>query len=297
MSFTLTNFYMKFKQRHFVHKNPIFGRTKKQQSAMTYEYNNVYWFLFEFLKRSEEYKKVCKSKGQSGSANLKKLYQDFGDIHSMTFQQWWGEKNKRFGVYSRGAYLFAEQTDYVVREITNTDDLFIDDSVMNVQIPLSMSKREISKLFHTLLRNKHKGTVGRRKSAHEHSTAIYKIQGRVELDALKKCLMVYDAYEQNRLIRNNKEKQNEVLKLWEIGNNKEIVPLQKHRITKDDPDYVNKRRYLASLVDKLHKRALKLIKNAETGVFPNLLDNSPYKKTQKKPVRVSRPGHIIVKRK
>ena len=287
---------MEFKQRHFIHKHPIFGRTKKQQSAKTYEYNNVYWFLFEFLKRSEEYKKVCKSKGRSGSANLKKLYQDFGDIHSMTFQQWWGEKDKRFGVYSRGAYLFAEQTDYVVREITNTDDLFIDDSVMNVQIPLSMSKREISKLFHTLLRNKHKGTVGRRKSAHEHSTAIYKIQGRVELDALKKCLLVYDAYEQNRLNRKNKDKQHEVLKLWEIGNNKEILGRNKliTQITgkENKQDLLKKKKYASSLVDKLHKRALKLIKNAELGKFPNFEDSSPYKKTDKKIIE-STPGHIV----
>ena len=287
---------MAFKQRHFVHKNPIFGRTKKQQSEKTYEYNNVYWFLFEFLKRSEEYKKVCKSKGRSGSANLKKLYQDFGDIHSITFQQWWGEKDKRFGVYSRGAYLFAEQTDYVVREITNKDDLFIDDSVMNVKIPLSMSKREISKLFHTLLRNKHKGTVGRRKSAHEHSTAIYKIQGRVELDALKKCLMVYDAYQQNDIYRKIPGKEHLIKKLWEIGNNKEIATNKEHRIVDNDIDYVSKRRYLASFVDKLHKRALKLIKNAELGKFPNFEDSSPYKKTDKKTdkkIIESTPGHIV----
>ena len=104
--------------------------------------------------------------------------------------------------------------------------------------------------------------------------------------------MVYDAYEQNRLDRKNKDKQHEVLKLWEIGNNKEIAPNKEHQITKDDPDYVSKRKYLSSLVDKLHKRALKLIKNAETGVFPNLLDNSPYKKTDKKVVE-STPGRII----
>ena len=244
---------MKFKQRHFIYKNPLFVRKKTAEDT-------IYWCWFEFLRRSEQYKKVCKSKGKTGESHLKKLYLDFGDIHSMTFREWWTEKNDKFGVYSRGAYLFAEQTDYNVRVIENSDDLFVDDSVLNVQIPLSMSKREISRTLQLLIRKNHKGKVGRRKTAHYHSTALYKVSGRVDIDVInsfKKCLYVYD------------EKKKKTKKLWEIGNTSE-VSIKSKMTWKDDPDITPKKYRLTNIVYKLHERSLELINASEQSSFPKL---------------------------
>jgi len=264
---------MKFKQRHFIYKNPLFVRKKTAEDT-------IYWCWFEFLRRSEQYKKVCKSKGKTGESHLKKLYLDFGDIHSMTFREWWTEKNDKFGVYSRGAYLFAEQTDYNVRVIENSDDLFVDDSVLNVQIPLSMSKREISRTLQLLIRKNHKGKVGRRKTAHHYSTALYKVSGRVDhevIDAFKKSLYVYDEYQLNKKKKTKKLRK----KLWEIGNTLEVVT-KSQMIDKDDSDLkVNwavkeklkdsdKKTYLTSIVYKFHQRSLELINASEQSSFPKL---------------------------
>lgn len=273
----------KWTQRFFIHGSIRFGRNAQQRETQkkTYEYKNIYWFWYEFLKRSDAYKQVCKSKGQKGSSYLKKLYQDFGDIHSSDFHTWWNTKDKQFGVFNRGAYLFAEQSDYNLEVINNKDELVIDKNILNIKVHLSMSKREIKKLFNQIISRYHAGKVGKRKTTHEYSTALYKVQGRVDkgqvIKSLKKYLLVYDRYEQNKRIKNVKDRQ----KVWEIGNDKEIVS-KFYYITKEQlsqtialdeeqkmrgVDTNSKKKYITMYVGKLYKRSKQIIKNVEQGIF------------------------------
>ncbi len=197
-------------KRHFIWTTPEFQRYRngtkynltkdeereelnwwniKQTSVRT---GNVYIFWFEFLKRNEDYKKVCMSKGKIGTTELKKLYLDFGNIHDKSFRQWWRENDK-------GANLFAEQTpEHKIQEITDKDELHFTDNILNIQIPLSFSQRDIARLVSELVKKKHIGKRGKRKNE-KTSSALYKVAGRIDLKSLERTLAVYDLIEKQRL--------------------------------------------------------------------------------------------------
>ena len=48
----------KWSQRYFTHGSIRFGRNAQQRETQkkTYEYKNIYWFWYEFLKRSDAYR-------------------------------------------------------------------------------------------------------------------------------------------------------------------------------------------------------------------------------------------------
>ena len=197
-------------KRHFIWTTPEFQRYKngkkhnltkdeERQELNWWNINqssvrtgNVYIFWFEFLKRNEDYKKVCISKGKTGATELKKLYLDFGNIHDKSFRQWWRENDK-------GANLFAEQTpEHKIQEITDKDELHLTDDILNIQIPLSFSQRDIARLVSELVKKKHSGKRGKRKNE-KTSSALYKVTGRIDLKSLERTLAVYDLIEQQKL--------------------------------------------------------------------------------------------------
>jgi len=235
-------------KRHFINKQPEFQRYKngkkhnltkdeerkelnwwniKQSSVRT---GNVYIFWFEFLKRNEDYKKVCMSKGKTGTTELKKLYLDFGNIHDKSFRQWWRENDK-------GANLFAEQTpEHKIQEITDKDKLYFADDILNIQIPLSFSQRDIARLVSELVKKKHKGKRGKRKNENT-SSALYKVTGRVDLKRLERTLAVYDLIEQQKL-KDKKDRKSYYQIATELRDRHGI------RLFKDDNTYISKQEEL-----------------------------------------------------
>jgi len=318
--------------RNFIHETPKFQRYKtvkgkqirspltKSEEQEEFDYwkiknssvrdSNVYVFWFEFLKRSEKYKQVCDSNGKSGSASLKKLYQDFGNVHKQTFRQWWRENN-------RGAYLFAEQTpEHKVREITSSEELFIGEEFLNIQIPLSFSQRVINRLVANLVKQKHSGSRGKIRTDKD-SSALYKVTGRVNYKSLQKALGVYDLIEREKL-----KSKTDRMPYWEIANelntnafNNIKVTKEKHMFSREEfesykinkrerkleydrklatfkkseynliknfkqefkrsskehaKDHDAKRLILDPIMSRLYRHAKKLIENAESGKFPNM---------------------------
>ena len=262
--------------RHFIHEQPKFGRNRKLYEAdpdylpTQAKYENVYIYWFEFLKRSVAYKKVCDSRGEQGSASLKKLYKYFGNVHMSNFRDWWRDK---------GAYLFAEdRPENEVKRIASKDELIDDPSILNIQIPLEFSKRDISRLVNKIIKKHHSGKRGQRKTDKD-STALFKVKGRVNYSALRKTLYVYDQVMQRKETG---------LTYWQIGNNPIVVKnvitdgeIQKNKsvkrqymdaskqnrqtvVTKTD----DKIQLITATVNRLFKRAQRLIKSAELGSFP-----------------------------
>ena len=113
---------------HFIYKHPLFGKRKETQSGVWFE-RSVYFLWFEYLRRNEKYKAYCEKK--KGTKTIAKLYEDFGDIHSVEFKSWWKET---------GRYLFCEQVDLErVEEISSTKEYreYQADDVLTLAIPIN----------------------------------------------------------------------------------------------------------------------------------------------------------------
>jgi hypothetical protein len=236
---------MAFVKRKFAYKHPIFGRSKQDKEQEYYK-DSVYYFWYEFLKRSDEYKKCCKAKGKG---KLGHIFKDFGDVFNNDFKAWWFTDNK-------GATLFAEQVGYEFGEITKVEDLSVNEQVINIQLPISHSKRTLTRMFNAFLKIRHPGSRGKRNNL--ISTAHYPVVGKVDKFSLEKALIAYDLHKTGKY------------KLWEIGLQRGIT--SKHKFKTEDwiGQRTNEKMILSNTVNRLIRRAEKLIKSAESGKFPNL---------------------------
>lgn len=64
---------------------------------------SIYYWWWAFLKRNRNYQITCTN---NGKGHLSKLYQDFGNIFDIGFEDWW----------KHGKYLFAEQSALVSKQ-------------------------------------------------------------------------------------------------------------------------------------------------------------------------------------
>src|SRR5262249_33685606 len=83
-------------QRHFTSKHPLF-KSRRSVAGEWWE-DSIYYLWWEFLRRHEGYKKTCDN---GGKGKFAKLYADFGNVHDVSFKDWWMKED-------RGAELFAE---------------------------------------------------------------------------------------------------------------------------------------------------------------------------------------------
>lgn len=236
---------MTYKARNFAYENPIFGRSKEAQKATPYK-NSVYYLWWEFLRRNDAYKKCCVNEGKG---RLKNLYRDFGDVFAVDFKTWWRTND-------RGAVLFAEQLPAEFKLIVDGDELINNDKLIYLQIPLALPKRELLKKFHELLDIHHEGRAGIRTNI--NSTAKYPITGHVDIEALKKCLRVYDM-----------KKEHPKMKLWELAKECNIAFAKQTGagITAMDSDT---KLVFANTASRLLKKAKIIIAGTVEGKFPVL---------------------------
>ncbi len=238
---------MAFIKRHFAYENPRFGRSKKEKSLEPYK-NSVYYYWWEFLRRSDTYKKCCKSQGRGF---LKSLYADFGDVFEVDFKTWWQTND-------RGAHLFAEQLSLEFKVIKQSESLIDSDELLYVQVPLNLPKRYLMREFQNVLNKNHKGGRGIR--TNKISTAKYAVSGHVDIDALDKCLRVYDM-----------RKQYPKMPLWEVAQKCRVCSIE-NNISDDGKEskqiVFSKKLVLANTASRLIKKAKVLISNVEKGLFP-----------------------------
>lgn len=229
----------------FAYKHPTFGRSIAIKATQPFK-NSVYYLWWEFLRRSDSYKKCCAS---GGKGELKNIFQDFGDVFATDFKTWW-QTNER------GAFLFAEQLPPKMKLVDEMPDASVAGQVLIVQVPLALPKRFLTAEFQKLLNAHHSGKRGRRNNV--SSTARYPVTGHIDTDALQKCLRVYDLK-----IANPK------MPLWKITQQCKAI---KRDAFIDDSDtqaiITNKKLILASTASRLVKKAEKIIRNVEQGKFP-----------------------------
>ena len=195
----------KYGKRFFVHAYPIFGRKLKDGTLASKRHrrlnvafsgaeawqNSVYYWWWEYLRRSDAYKRCCKQKGEG---KLAALYNDFGDVfayETADFWTWWTEKVNDYE--TRGEYLFAEQ---IARKMEVSDNADFDDveDTLIVKIPLEVRTQHLVRNFRRML-NDYEQRV---KQARNKSRARYKVWAKVSNNTLYKTLKVYDYVQQHK---------------------------------------------------------------------------------------------------
>jgi hypothetical protein len=241
-------------RRHFAFKHPVFRRSKSL--AGDWWEDSVYYFWWEFLKRHEGYKKTCESGGKEQYA---RLYADFGNVHNVSFAEWWNEGN-------RGARLFSEPAlpnsvmPLTAKDIDALPENWDSQSLLIVAIPLSLRKRYILQRLTKIVSQYNKRKRGQR--IFKESLALYRIAAQFKISSLKQMLDAYDLH-----------KSQPSLTLWEIGQKLSLTTkLTQAEISagrgRADPAAVEKKSVLAVAASKKLKLAKQLIDGVGRGVFP-----------------------------
>lgn len=198
---------------------------------------SAYYWWFEFLRRSDSYKEQCRRK--SGG----KVYQDFGDIFQVEFEDWWDSHELLF-LPGSSFGVWPVETDAEFKEAKK-------DNWIVVKVDPSCSKEYLMFYFEDMLDERGLNKKGRVRHNHDVvEPARYPLIRRSNTDFLKIALAVYDEH-----LVNPKP-------LYKIGEKCNVLRLHYPRDTDE------KRAVLTSAVSRYLRRARCLIKNAEQGVFP-----------------------------
>jgi hypothetical protein len=166
--------------RYQKNKNAVGGKTSVKGVPTT---DSIYYLWFEYLKRSEKYKKACANNGKG----MTKLYKDFGNIFEYEgvdgFWVWWNE---------RGQYLFGITSKQEIVEFDTADEVVGYEDYKLIAIPKNVTATTIKKRLNKLvddMKSELKPTA--------EQTAKYSIaQTKVDVKSLKACLMAYDLKQQ-----------------------------------------------------------------------------------------------------
>jgi hypothetical protein len=235
---------MTYTARKFAYKNPTFGRSNAVKATEPFK-NSVYYLWWEFLRRSDAYKKCCTS---GGEGKLKNIYQDFDDVFATDFKTWW-QTNER------GAFLFAEQLPPKFQPIKVIPNEVTMSQVIVLQVPMALPKRFLAAEFQKLLNLHHSGKRGRRNNV--NSTARYPVSGHIDTVALQKCLSVYDM-----------KVANPKMPLWQITQECKAIKRDAFIVDGDTQGIItNKKLILANTASRLVNKAKLIIRNTELGKF------------------------------
>lgn len=207
-------------RRFFIYAPPLrgkaFGGRESKRTPPNAPYTgapswktSVYYYWWEFLRRSEAYKKCCKN---GGKGKLSKLYADFGDVfvesdgkygaEFHTFWDWWTSEHP-VSRQNRGQTLFGEpparRLSETVSSTTPNEDTLV------IEVPLELRTAFLVDQFRTILQEHDK----RHKTAQSKSRALYPVHAKPVLSALHTALIVFDACKINDQSKNKKT-------LWQI---------------------------------------------------------------------------------
>ncbi len=225
-------------QRHFPYQHPTFGRGSKKK------HEDAWWY---YLKHNEEYIKTCE---KSGKGSLFKLYEDFGDVRSDYFKNWWSSD-------SRGGNLFSDPPAQETLRIVPKDEIgSLDEDLLLMSVPLNLPKKFLLQRFRTLLAEKHKEERGKQYA--KRSKATYQFKGQPNIDALMTALNALD-----------RKRRVPTMKLWELG---QFLPQFKHLykeyIKNGTPLDTRDKKLIEATVSRYIKKASLSVDNTSRGMFP-----------------------------
>jgi len=213
----------------------------------------VYYWWWEYLRCNQEYEQYCLNAINKKSKRLEKIYKDFGDIYSVTFDKWWQENY-------RGHVLFAEteiNAPFGVMwfyDWINPEDFEDPKDRIYICIPrYHQSKQKLKKDLMELVDHFHKRKPGKR--LNKKTKVAYRVLGRPNVKALKLHLNIYKC----RLKHPH-------LPLWKVGQLANLFEEKDYLEPKPDTD---SRNVMSAIVSRHLKKAKALIKNVAFGKFPD----------------------------
>ena len=259
--------------KFFIFAPPLIGKRKSKRPLPNAPFKgaeswqtSIYYLWWEYLRRSEAYRKTCSN---GGKGRLAKLYNDFGDIFEEretlkdTFWEWWKQH----------AHLFWEPE--ARQTVIASDAKDTEETDLIIRLPSEVRAAHIVRQVRRLLRE-HEATV---KRAREKSRAKYPVCSKVKLTSLYRHLTVYDV-----MVANPK------LKLHEIADEAGLVVDERIKIYDEDSNFdgnrsiswLLKHNYEAYVLEaeriikrrkrqiaRQHIKAAEVyIANAERGLFP-----------------------------
>lgn len=153
----------------------------------TWTADSIYYLWFEYLKRSEKYKRAC----SAGGKGMQKVFNDFGDVFQYEgldgFWQWWNER----GQYLFGVSPASQLSDFCsLEQVAELETEILAGRYQLVALPTNLTKAALKKRVGKLISDM---TV----SPSKDNLAKYQVKHvKVDADSLKSCLLAYDLRQQ-----------------------------------------------------------------------------------------------------
>lgn len=241
----------------------------------TYLSTSPYFYWYQFLKRSSLYKDCCDNNGQG---KLSWLYDDFGNIFKLNWNEWWE------GYQS----IFEDDehpSPWYLHRIESEEDLamFSDDSNVSIIVNLFESKGKLIKAFSQLLdqviteKNRpieiQSKPKGRPKFTVQELFEGYQFCAVPNIQALDRALKVYDLWHPICHLPKS-----ERTSLYEIG--KQLKLSESFELNgQDDPMRIEKKNKMTATASRYYRQAVIIIENIEKGIFPrNYRSETPSEK-------------------
>ncbi|GJJ02774.1 hypothetical protein RugamoR64_33120 [Duganella rhizosphaerae] len=202
---------------------------------------------FEFLKLSDKYLKCCEN---GGSGPLAELYQEFGDVRDISYEQWKTGKvtspNNLEAFHCKKA-LSAEDAAYWMGDGADDDGLVV---ICNTGSTIT----QLTKSFAEILKVHIKKKTGERAEDFESK---FPIGAKVHVPALTKALAVYK-------MRNEIDENGKRTPYYDIG----LALNISEKILTNEEGETGRKDKLKSTARRLYVMAEKTIANIEKGQFP-----------------------------
>lgn len=230
-----------------------------------------YRWWWSYLRLSEDYWWVCQQKGNTLDAELRSMWQDFGDVFGASFNDWWKKQ---------GRTLFAEQVRLPhVSKIDNQLSNLSADAAGHVlvEIPLNLTERTISRQVLAIVR-KEAGRVI--KPASKAKRQLCKLRG-IRIAVINDA---HDIWCLNQLIALASQPKSKIGKPFDhmtsqqLGIALRLVSSCMPKPTDSEDKERKKRNGMKVAVSRMLTRADALIANAEIGRFPSIEPVAPRKR-------------------
>jgi hypothetical protein len=225
-------------------------------------YHSPYKLWRDYLRISKDYWWVCQQKGDTLDAELKAMYEDFGDVYNLGFNDWW---------HLKGRKLFSEQVKLPAVKQVESDFSNLSPNPQNhllVEIPLNLTERTISRQLMKILREQPKRKIKRESHAERPLAKLVGIRKKVLRTA-------HEIWCLNHLVQLAKKEGSNIglpfnkMTTHQIGVGFRLVRNCMPKATDGIDAGRKKRNGMKVAVSRMLSRADSLIANAEIGKFPS----------------------------
>jgi len=243
----------------FLAAYPRIGTKHNRTSIKELEKSPYYWY-WAYMRRNKEYIRCCNN---NGKGKLAKLYEDFGDIRSDDYAEWWGGKNQK------GRLLFGEASEaFQLKQLKSNSEWSEDwgSNIVVFAVNLNEGKRKLQKYFSKELDKVHTWKQGRKSMSKTASTARYSLYRNSSVHTLKKMLQAYDAWLINESLPKGEQKS-----MWEVGESINLVPVAMpptNSIQVATDNVKLRHNTMTVAMSRYVKQAQIIIANTSLGVFP-----------------------------